>query len=515
MNALVAASWNIAGSALTLEFSEQSAAGYYRLLLSPNLTDLDGNPMDQDDDGTFGEAFEDAYQALFRIVPQSQSATQTLYFADMQTDPQVSLDPGWEWGNPNAASLGGPAVGVGDASVLATNLDGTYAANIAPARWMTLPAIDTTNATQVELSFARWLGISLNNTGAPSGRHADYGRVQFSTDGNSWTNLWVNTAAVADSGWVTQTITLPASADNQPTLSIRFGIESDGTAESFGWYLDNIEVRASVQSPESIPLTPLVFSMSPDSVVAEAQSSLFLEFSQPMDTTSFALTDIASFSGPSGAIIPTGFSWVFDTTLRVDFPEQSAEGDYTLVLNPTVQDIFGTQLDQDADLIPGESVEDQFTGGFTIDIPTPAEIWRTTFFGSAFNAGDAADDNDFDKDGIANVIERAFATDPTLAGSVYRPQQSIVEENASRYLAITYKRPAGGTGTTGLDYTVDGLTFTVEHNTGFSTPWETGNISVVSTSPPVDGMETVVVRLDTQFQPNSRQFIRLSVQGSD
>ena len=52
--------------------------------------------------------------------------------------------------------------------------------------------------------------------------------------------------------------------------------------------------------------------------------------------------------------------------------------------------------------------------------PTAQESWRQTYFGTPFNAGDAADDYDYDHDGFTNAEEFAAGTDPTQAGDHFK-----------------------------------------------------------------------------------------------
>ena len=143
---------------------------------------------------------------------------------------------------------------------------------------------------------------------------------------------------------------------------------------------------------------------------------------------------------------------------------------------------------------------------------TAAEQWRQTYFGSPANSGDGADDNDFDKDGLVNLLERAFKTIPTDSSSSYLPTQSVVTDTGVNYLAITYRQLTGGTGTNGVDYTVDGMKYTVEHDADLIAPWSQGGITVVSVSAPVDDVETVTVRLNTPISGADKQFIRLAVE---
>lgn len=79
---------------------------------------------------------------------------------------------------------------------------------------------------------------------------------------------------------------------------------------------------------------PFVTSHSPAGIAAAPVSSIDFNFSEAMNTGSFAVADdVASFTGPSGNLLGqiTGFSWVnSNTTLHVTFDSQSASGTYTI-----------------------------------------------------------------------------------------------------------------------------------------------------------------------------------------
>ena len=69
------------------------------------------------------------------------------------------------------------------------------------------------------------------------------------------------------------------------------------------------------------------------------------------------------------------------------------------------------------------SIEPGKTSGYQA-LPTPLPVtikpiqeWRRTYFGSQENTGDGADTNDYDHDGIPNLLEYAFDTDPLLANA--------------------------------------------------------------------------------------------------
>lgn len=70
------------------------------------------------------------------------------------------------------------------------------------------------------------------------------------------------------------------------------------------------------------------------------------------------------------------------------------------------------------------------------------ESWRQQFFNTPLNAGPAADDFDFDRDGLVNLIEFAFGLDPTQPGALTLPQPEMMAGNMS----FTFTQPAGVSG---------------------------------------------------------------------
>lgn len=67
------------------------------------------------------------------------------------------------------------------------------------------------------------------------------------------------------------------------------------------------------------------------------------------------------------------------------------------------------------------------------------EVWRQSHFGSPDNSGDGADLNDFDKDGLANLVEFAFGFDPTQNSAGQVPGMQQLGGNA----VISFTHPAG------------------------------------------------------------------------
>ncbi|MDO8268888.1 MAG: CARDB domain-containing protein, partial [Moraxellaceae bacterium] len=93
-------------------------------------------------------------------------------------------------------------------------------------------------------------------------------------------------------------------------------------------------------------------------------NTIDLTFDETLNAATVSTADIASFSGPTGNDLLgaiSGVSVVGGNTVRVTFSNQYAEGDYTLVLSPTLTDAVGNAMNQDGDINNGEAGEDGYT----------------------------------------------------------------------------------------------------------------------------------------------------------
>ena len=112
---------------------------------------------------------------------------------------------------------------------------------------------------------------------------------------------------------------------------------------------------------------PQVTGVQPDGLVLDPISSLRIAFSEGIDATTFTLSDISQFSGPSGDIAINSLDPVTGTNNRefeITFDAQSDPGTYEIVIDPGIQDRFGNAMDQDEDGVGGETDDDQFSGSF-------------------------------------------------------------------------------------------------------------------------------------------------------
>ena len=75
---------------------------------------------------------------------------------------------------------------------------------------------------------------------------------------------------------------------------------------------------------------------------------------------------------------------------------------------------------------------------------TPLEAWRLQYFNITTNTGVAANNFDFDNDGLVNLVEYAFGLDPTRSDSLALPQAHV----SAGVLGVSFSQPAGVSGIT-------------------------------------------------------------------
>ena len=88
-------------------------------------------------------------------------------------------------------------------------------------------------------------------------------------------------------------------------------------------------------------------------------------FSQAIDEETFAAEDV-QITGPSGAISVSSVSKVSSKVYRINFPQQSSTGDYTVEIGPDIETPEGTAMNQDGDDTPGEAGDDVYQATLTV-----------------------------------------------------------------------------------------------------------------------------------------------------
>jgi hypothetical protein len=72
----------------------------------------------------------------------------------------------------------------------------------------------------------------------------------------------------------------------------------------------------------------------------------------------------------------------------------------------------------------------------TVTTISPADSWRTQYFGSTNNSGAAADTHSYAGDGIANLVKYALGMDPTIPATNGLPEMKMTNSR----LALTFNR---------------------------------------------------------------------------
>ncbi len=153
-----------------------------------------------------------------------------LYSANMDTDPGWTLEPQWQYGTPAYGSAG-PAAGFTGTKIIAYNLSGNYANNLA-AKYATTPQINCAGSSSTTLRFKRWLRVKVGDTVS----------IQASTNGTAWVSIWSNPGAVSDTAWQQVQYPIPAAMAGSPTLRLRWSLASNQSQTEIGWNLDDVEL---------------------------------------------------------------------------------------------------------------------------------------------------------------------------------------------------------------------------------------------------------------------------------
>ncbi len=134
----------------------------------------------------------------------------------------------------------------------------------------------------------------------------------------------------------------------------------------------------------------------------------------------------------------------------------------------------------------------------------PYQLWQQSKFSSAelTNSTISGDSADPDGDGIPNLEEYAFNTEPKIADISGLPIVSTVDVGGANYLAISYRQVIFNTDIT-CTVQVSGDLATWNSGPGFTT-----QLSDVDNG---DGTETITVRDDTPISSVNQQFIRVHI----
>ena len=303
----------------------------------------------------------------------------------------------------------------------------------------------------------------------------------FTAGGYTGTNAWLGAANTT-----TTIANFPPDSTGQ-NVQIRwraiYGIRKFGGE---GWRIDNIKID-TLQCCETTP--PIISIITSDDFAQENDVSDQGEFT--VNTSAISATNLNINYTLSGNAAPgsdfvalTGAATIPAGQLTTTIPvtairDNLVEGDETVLLT----------LSSSSDYTLGTSA-----ASLTI-LDIPFDQWRNTFFGdSILNIGDG---EDFDSDGVQNLIEYALGLDPT-DGSSQNPLAAL--QNGGSDLTLSYEE----------DTTLKDIQYIVEVSPTLGVSpslWTTQGVTLTFT-PQADGKRTVTATTTANI---ARQFMRLRV----
>ena len=327
--------------AYEVSFELLNEAGQYQLQVGPEITDLAGNQLDQDRDGSGGEVPADQFVSSFAVETslrldfgKSTSPVASGYRRLLETDVYAeSVGYGWQ---ENTIKSYDRATGGDLLRDFHYAPQGTFLVNLPNRRY------------EVVLSM-----------GDAGGLHDQMAVFLEGTQVDT-----VNTAA---GQYVTKTYPIAVN-DGQLTLKI---VDLGGTNANF--VINALEVV--VAGPDR--LGPKVVDVLPTNLVVASVDRITLRFSEPIDVNSFDANDV-SLVGPTGSVAPLAVTRISDVTYEVGFAPRRDAGQYQLRVGPEITDLAGNRLDQNGNGTGGELPADQFATSFTLEASLRLDFGKTT-----------------------------------------------------------------------------------------------------------------------------------------
>lgn len=318
-----------------ITFPSQSNYGDYSITIGPDILDLDGLPMNQDDDSVDGEPIDDQFEIDFHL--------ELWQFAESL----ISFSSQFGASSWSAAQALGPSdtFSYGDSrdAWAPGNMNGTTES-------LTVSFAESVLATGVQIreTFGNGFVRSIEIRDAETGL---FSTVPFGLDDSQ------------PGQPVDFTVNWPLTTF--PVDAVRIEIDTDHSTNYEE--IDSVLLQG-VPAPD---LTgPMVIASTPDAGHPGPLDQIDLIFSEPIQDGTFTVDDIASFEGPDGTISINSVDRIADDNYRITFPQQIAWGTYHLIVGPQVMDLAGNLMDQNGDGTSGDPLADRFD--LTFDI----ELWQ-------------------------------------------------------------------------------------------------------------------------------------------
>ncbi len=280
-------------------------------------------------------------------------------------------------------------------------------------------------------------------------------------------------------------IYLPSLPPGRYALQVSTAAFSSATDYALAWRTSpTVTVAATVASTsESNPSSPAVFTLTR---TGPTTSPLFV----PLAWGGTAVSGTHYSTPPAGLLIPAGSASA--TVSITPVADSLAQGDRSVTLSVATD----FSLSAGTPSAASATIHDK-----------PYDAWRHARFSSAQLADPAVsgDSADPDGDGLANLLEYAFAGEPLTPASVPAERLPAVGLAEDGRLTLTYFHAADRPD---LAHAVEWTDDLAAGPAG----WQTGTGVVTEiTRAPVEGGELVTVRADATPAAAPRQFLRLRV----
>lgn len=318
------------GRQFDLTFPVQSTAGTYQLVIGPDIVDRFGNVMDQDGDGTGGEAIDDRFVhsldkvdtvARFDFGTSTSPVAANYVGVTGSNSYSAATGYGWQSGAVYSLSRGGEP--------LTQDFNYTTEATF---------ALDVPNG---EYDVIVTLGESI---------------VAHDQMGVLLEGVQVDSVSTAAGQFAVNTYRTSVS-DGQ----LNVGLKDLGGSDP--WVMIN-GLDVVFAGPDTSG--PSVIETDAVGTLTGPIDRLSVTFDEPIQPASLTLADV-SLQGPAGVIAPTGINAVSAGEFEITFDSQNESGSYQLTIGPDVLDIAGNTMDQDGDGVNGEAIDDRFDTTFTLE----------------------------------------------------------------------------------------------------------------------------------------------------
>ena len=396
-----------------ITFPRQTRLGHYTLVLSADIRDQQGRPMDQDIDGVAGEVPDDEYVLRFTLQPPrivNGGPTNINYDLPISTAFVVFDQPiDVSTFTPDKISFVGPrgpipitSITPGSSSLFRNAFDIHYPEQGATGNYLMIIGPDIRNPAgwrmdqngnfidgevpgdQFILHFGltgpRITDSSLIPLRNVLPGQASTFRVQFNRPMDPATFTADKVASFTDPNGdpVTVTAVQVLSGTNNRVFDVRFaplGITGEYTIvigpdirDRFRNPMDQDDDLVGGEIPDDQFFAsfkvggPRILSAGPLTSFTAADH-IRVTFNEPMDPMTFT-TDQTDLTGPEGTIPVSSITAVSgsdDTAFDIVFPAQDTPGSYRMVIGPDVRDRFSNAMDQDDDFVTGGIPDDQYT----------------------------------------------------------------------------------------------------------------------------------------------------------